>query len=381
VATAHFSLFRALDEVGHEARLFTFGDSEKQSDLKIIRNGTPIWLHKLLLKINGLVWAILQPGKKAYQIADILGSWIGARRMSRSISKFNPEVIILSDHGAPGLALKKPEGSRVILVSHHNPARFASHPTLTDFSQIDARWALQLEQKILRKVDIVVCPSNYMKDWFQKSYQFSGPVQVIPNLLDTELLDRIPAFDLQSQLAMHPDDVLIYMPSAGSRLKGAQYVLQIIREISEYSERRVGFYIPGDALPEIVEGVAKLPEGVQVCLAGQIPYEEHIANMKACTFGISPSLLENYSMALLEAVSCGVPMVAFSTGGNSDIIQDGKNGYLAPEGDINALWNLAKNLVHDLNPNKFKDQTKIYSRTKLSARNALDGYLALIEGL
>ncbi len=378
VAAAHFNLFQALREAGHDARLFTFGEPDFENGAYVVRNGTPQWLGSLLLKINGRVFELLQPGKKAYQTVDIFKSLVGAWRMNREISAFNPDVIILSDHGAPGLMLRKPRGTKVILVSHHNPARFASHPEFKDFSQLDSRWAIKLEQKMLRRVDVVVCPSEYMKGWFERSYRFLGPVVVIPNLLDRELLDRISVVDVREQLGMKPEDVLIYMPSAGNRIKGAQYVLQIIRGLNAQRKETIGFYIPGSVIPEVVDKLAELPENVQVCLAGQMPYGEHIANMKSCSFGISPSLIENYSMALLEAVNCGVPMVAFATGGNADIIHDGKNGYLISEGEIDSLIDSARRLLESPSLGEFKRKAQAYSWKNLSAGKALDSYLELV---
>jgi glycosyltransferase involved in cell wall biosynthesis len=381
VASAHFNLFLAFREQGIQARLFTFGDAGNESDSDIVRNGTPSWLVRLLLKINGRVFGLLQPGKRAYQTADIFTSLVGARRMSGAISEFGPDVIVLSDHGAPGLMLKKPKGSKIILVSHHNPARFVAHPELADFSLLDASWALMLEQRVLRKVEAVVCPSNYMMDWFQRSYRFSGPIRVIPNLLNQEMLDRVAEIDIREQLSLKPDATLIYMPSAASRIKGAQYVLEIIRRIMAENKDPIGFYIPGHATPELIGEIAKLPPQVQVCLAGEVPYQEHIANMKSCTFGISPSLLENYSMALLEAVTCGIPMVAFDTGGNADIIHNGENGYLAPEGDVVSLVELAHRLLNNSDIEEFKRKTEIYSRTILAPGKALVSYLQLVESI
>jgi len=44
---------------------------------------------------------------------------------------------------------------------------------------------------------------------------------------------------------------------------------------------------------------------------------------------VVPSLQENLSNAIMESLSCGTPVVAFNIGGNSDMIEHKKNGYLA----------------------------------------------------
>ena len=381
VASAHFNLFRALQSEGQEARFFTFGEYRRKDEADIIRHGAPPWLVKLLLKINGRLFELLQPGKRAYQTVDIFTSWIGASRMSRAITEFAPDIIILSDHGAPGLTLKKPKGAKIILVSHHNPARFIATPEMADFSVLDARWALKLEQRVLAKVDAVVCPSTYMKHWFERSYHFSGPIRVIPNLLDERLIGQISPADLRAQFNLKPDDILIYMPSAGSRLKGAQYVLDIIRGLCAQTEKTLGFYIPGTVVPELLERAAGLPSNARLCLTGQIPYVEHIAYVKACSFGMSPSVIENYSMALLEAVHCGVPLLAFDTGGNADIIHNDKNGYLVAERNVEALWKAAIPLLTEKILKALKRRTQAYSRRELSSQKPLRAYLELANVL
>ena len=44
---------------------------------------------------------------------------------------------------------------------------------------------------------------------------------------------------------------------------------------------------------------------------------------------IVPSLQENLSNAIMESLACGVPVVGFDIGGNADMIDHERNGYLA----------------------------------------------------
>ena len=52
---------------------------------------------------------------------------------------------------------------------------------------------------------------------------------------------------------------------------------------------------------------------------------------------VVPSLQENLSNAIMESMSCATPVVAFDIGGNGDMIDHLKNGYLAKAFDINDL--------------------------------------------
>jgi glycosyltransferase involved in cell wall biosynthesis len=220
-----------------------------------------------------------------------------------------------------------------------------------------------------------------MRKWFERSYQFTDVIKVIPNVLDEGGLKAIEPWDLRSQFNIDREAVVVYLPSAGSPLKGADYLFDLIRRLCAQSKQVIGFYVPGEIPPRLLEQAAGLPDQARLCFTGHLAYEEHIANVKACSFGISPSLIENYSMALLEAVHCGVPMLAFETGGNADIIHNGENGYLVAEGDLAALSKLAKRLLEPGSLQALRERTLAFSQQHLSSQTALKAYLALMNSL
>lgn len=52
---------------------------------------------------------------------------------------------------------------------------------------------------------------------------------------------------------------------------------------------------------------------------------------------VMPSYWEGLSRAILEAMSCGLPLLVSSNGGNKEQVVDGKNGYSFEAGDIKAM--------------------------------------------
>ena len=176
IASAHFNLFRVLRGQGYDARLFTFGDSGRADEEHIVRRGAPKRLKAFLQWLLHLIFKVIQPGQRAYELSDVLTSYIGARRMGLAIKDFGPDVVILSDHGAPGLGLPHMPGTRLIISSHHNPARFANDPLLGRFSKLDSRMTVALEQRVIDRVDAVYCSAPYAQDWFERTYHFSGQI-------------------------------------------------------------------------------------------------------------------------------------------------------------------------------------------------------------
>jgi D-inositol-3-phosphate glycosyltransferase len=62
---------------------------------------------------------------------------------------------------------------------------------------------------------------------------------------------------------------------------------------------------------------------------------------------LMPSLYESFGMVALEAMACGVPVIASRVGGLAATVQDGVTGELVPEGDAQALADRIAGLLED----------------------------------
>jgi glycosyltransferase involved in cell wall biosynthesis len=381
VASAHFNLFAALSDAGFNVRLYTFGDlfsTEKAEN--IVRSGSPGWWVAILRILNRWIFKFIQPGQRAYQLFDILAAIPGSRAMSRRIREWNADIIVLSDHGAPGLAFQK-EDAKLLLVSHHNPARFLEPPAPDNYSKLDARLALRLEQRVVDMVDAVVCPSHYMKDFFQQTYKFNGSVDPIPNLMDRSVLNSESEKELRRDLGLSNADTLIYLPSVGSFLKGSEYVEELVTFLSRTSKKQFAFYISGNIEHKYAADINRLGKSHLIYLSGQVDYAENIGLAKQCDFCISLSLMENFSMALLEAALLGMPILAFDTGGNADIVREGENGYLFPLGDVSAMARKAEQLSKRSKLKTERARAIKFNSKELNPDRARDAYIERINSL
>jgi glycosyltransferase involved in cell wall biosynthesis len=82
--------------------------------------------------------------------------------------------------------------------------------------------------------------------------------------------------------------------------------------------------------------------------------------MNASDGYVMPSEWEGLSNVLLEAASCGLPIVTTDVGGNREIVVDGETGFLVPRGDLGSLVKAMDKLTA-LKP-------EIYSEMCFSAR-------------
>lgn len=100
-------------------------------------------------------------------------------------------------------------------------------------------------------------------------------------------------------------------------------------------------------LPEIIRGLKETIPDLKLVVAGTGPAENELreALPEAIFLGwidhddlpgiyssadllILPSRFDTFSCVVLEALSCGLPVIAYKTKGPKDIILDGENGYL-----------------------------------------------------
>ena len=75
----------------------------------------------------------------------------------------------------------------------------------------------------------------------------------------------------------------------------------------------------------------------QVFLAGWRPHEQLPQALNAADALVLPSVAEAFGLVLVEAMACGLPVIACRAHGPAAIVADGKTGWLIPPDDEDAL--------------------------------------------
>ncbi|MCP4326983.1 MAG: glycosyltransferase family 4 protein [Alphaproteobacteria bacterium] len=79
-----------------------------------------------------------------------------------------------------------------------------------------------------------------------------------------------------------------------------------------------------------------------------LPLAELPDRYRSASVFVFPSLWEEaFGMPIIEAMACGVPVVATHGGGVSEIVDEGRTGLLVPRGDPDALAEAVCRLLHD----------------------------------
>lgn len=119
-------------------------------------------------------------------------------------------------------------------------------------------------------------------------------------------------------------------------VKGHTYLLQAVRSVLAVHPKAKLFVVGQGELEEsLTRQAVELGIDHAVSFLG---LRNDIPNvLAALDLFVLPSLSEGLSVALLEAMSAGLPVIASRVGGNPEIVQDGVTGLLVAPGDVSEL--------------------------------------------
>ncbi len=77
------------------------------------------------------------------------------------------------------------------------------------------------------------------------------------------------------------------------------------------------------------------------------PVQDAVPYLQAADLFVLPSSTEGLSNSMLEAMSCGLPVLATTVGGAPDVIKHGTSGFLIPPDDLDSLQRGLQKLIDD----------------------------------
>jgi N-acetyl-alpha-D-glucosaminyl L-malate synthase BshA len=189
----------------------------------------------------------------------------------------------------------------------------------------------------IEESDAITCVSHYLRDRTQQLFTDRASIDVIPNFVDTAVYDRsrYQSAALRQQLAPGAELLLMHI----SNFRPVKRVTDTIRILAAIREHGIGaqLVLIGDG-PERTEA-EHLCRTLGLCEAvhfiGKVLATAEL--LSAADIFLLPSQNESFGLAALEAMSCGVPVVASNVGGIPEVVSHGDNGYLAEPGDIDRM--------------------------------------------
>ncbi len=206
------------------------------------------------------------------------------------------------------------------------------YPVLTPLIRAVWRGAEQIIAKCQEEADLV------------QRCEPGLPVEIVPNGVDQSAFPAAPGA---------PDDGPLRILCVGRLIerKGQrQLIMAVQRLCAQGLDVTLELVGDGDAMTAYQEMVQQLGVEDRVSFTGYVPREDIAAYYSAAHVFVLPSYNEGMSVAMLEALATGLPLISTRTGGASQLIQEdgqGANGFTFAWGNIDALTAAIERLALD----------------------------------
>jgi N-acetyl-alpha-D-glucosaminyl L-malate synthase BshA len=167
---------------------------------------------------------------------------------------------------------------------------------------------------------------------------------VIHNFIDPAVYDRSRYPGALSGMVAAPGKVLMHI----SNFRAVKRTVDVIRIFAKVSAAlEATLVMVGDG-PD--RGMAQ-DEARALGVADRVQFLGRIENvaplLSSADLFLLPSENESFGLSALEALACGVPVVASDAGGIPEVIQEGITGALRPVGDVDAMAAAAIGILAD----------------------------------
>jgi glycosyltransferase involved in cell wall biosynthesis len=162
------------------------------------------------------------------------------------------------------------------------------------------------------------------------------------------------------------DEVLLVTVGRLVRRKAVDQLVAMMRALPG----RARLVVVGSGPEERPLRAAAAAGGVadRVCFLGQVEETEKFRVLRMADVYVTTSQHEGFGLVFLEAMACGLPVVAYDHGGQTDFLRDGETGSLAALNDLDGFTERCARLIADAD-----------RRRTLGARNLRDAERFFID--
>lgn len=180
------------------------------------------------------------------------------------------------------------------------------------------------EEAEYAKADAITVPSHFAARSFVESGVDPTKLHVIPYGVDLEYF--------QPTVPSDPDFRVLFVGQLSVR-KGIGYLLKAFRQAKLPGARLVFVGSPTGETKALL-GNDPLED---VEFTGAISREQVAAQMSRASVMVLPSVEEGMAMVQAQALACGCPVIATVNSGAEDLFEDGKEGFIVPARDADAI--------------------------------------------
>ena len=310
--TNHVDLHkRYLERAGHDVYVFTFGDEDYQDD------------EPRILRSPGVA------------LADT-GFYLSLRYKSKHKKLLQTMDVVHVHHPflSGRLALNYCRSERIPIVftnhSRYDLLAQAYLPLMPD--EVSHSLLQAYMPDFCEAVDLVISPSESMAK-ILRELDVKSHIEVIPNGVELQKFREAKPFP-RAQFGFTDQDILLIYAGRIAPEKNLHFLLQAFAGITQVIPNVYLLMVGGGKrnFEEEVQGlIVQLGIGNRVHSTGVIDYDAIPSYLAMCDIFVTSSVAETFGMSTVEAMGVGLPIMGVHGAGTSDIVEDGKTGFLSTE--------------------------------------------------
>lgn len=284
------------------------------------------------------------------------GKWLWLPWLFAALIREECDVICVSDQrgsGIAGWAAARLRGRPVLIQPHTEGSLSGRHPDKRGLAAMLNRALTWPVRSIYGRADAVAGITRSILDEARRLGIADSRLHYLPNPFDARQFAPVEGEArrrMRETLGWRPDDVVFLFTGRLSIEKGLKELLRAWRGVVGAGWRLVlvgpamaghqwdlGGWLDAFVHDHALEG--------SVTRWGQAPPQTVARLMSAADAAVLPSYYEAHPLAAVEAMACGLPIVASRVGSVPDFVVPGENGLLVPPRDVPALAAALREMV------------------------------------
>jgi glycosyltransferase involved in cell wall biosynthesis len=242
-----------------------------------------------------------------------------------------------------GLELQKTQGIQLLHTYHSLGS--VKYQSLHNRPAI-ANTRLRVEREILEKANCVIATSPQEEQALRSRLSSFGQIIVIPCGTDTRNFRLMSKKDARIQLKLDPQEKIILYVGRFDPRKGIETLVRACKLLKGRGVKNLKLVIVGGNSPQMpdaaererIEAIScEIGLKGEILFAGRIGHDVLPLYYTAADVCVIPSHYEPFGLVAIEAMACGIPVVASNVGGLKFTIIPEETGLLVPPQDTVAF--------------------------------------------